>query len=139
MNNQKRYNCSLSPMKITNFILAITILSLSIGCVKRTITVTSNPSGAIVWLNDREIGRTPVTIDFTYYGEYDIRAELHGYQSIMATRWLIAPSWDLPPLDLITEVVAPNAHADLYWSFELEPLETDSSALIKRAETLRNH
>ncbi len=124
-------------MKLTKFILALSLFCSFVGCVKRTITVTSNPSGAIVWLNDREIGRTPVTTDFTYYGEYDVRVELHGYQPIMTTRWLIAPTWDMPPLDLVTEVVAPNAHADLHWGFELEPLEADPSALIKRAETLR--
>lgn len=126
-------------MKLTKFILAISLFCAFAGCVKRTITVTSNPSGAIVWLNDREIGRTPVTTDFTYYGEYDVRAELHGFQPIMTTRWLVAPSWDIPPVDLITEVVAPHAHADLHWNFELEPLEADPSALIKRAETLRGH
>jgi len=119
-------------------LLIISFLCCSIGCIKRTITITSEPAGAIVWLNDREIGRTPVVTDFTYYGEYDVRAELHGYQPLMTTKWLHAPSWDVPPIDLVTEVVAPDAHADLHWSFTLEPLEVDPSALIKRAETLRN-
>tara|TARA_Y100001970_G_C13596096_1_gene537906 strand:- start:130 stop:507 length:378 start_codon:yes stop_codon:yes gene_type:complete len=117
----------------------ISFLCCTFGCVKRTISITSKPAGAIVWLNDREIGRTPTVTDFTYYGEYDVRAELHGYQPIMTTMWLSAPSWDVPPIDLVTEIVAPNAHADLHWSFTLEPLEVDPSALIERAETLRNH
>ena len=32
------------------------------GCVQRTITVNSDPQGALVYLNDIEIGRTPVTV-----------------------------------------------------------------------------
>ncbi len=120
------------------YFLIITLLCCSLGCVKRTITIKSQPSGAIVWLNDREIGRTPVVTDFTYYGEYDVRAELQGYHPIMTTRWLSPPTWDVPPLDLVTEVVAPDAHADLHWSFTLEPLEVNPTSLIERAETLRS-
>ncbi len=48
------------------------------GCVERTITVTSDPSGALVYLNDTEIGRTPVTVPFTFYGTYDVRLEHDG-------------------------------------------------------------
>ncbi len=43
------------------------------GCVERTITITSDPPYALVWLNDEEIGRTPVTVPFTFYGKYDVR------------------------------------------------------------------
>jgi len=44
-----------------------------VGCVERTITITSEPSGALVHLNDEEIGRTPVTVPFRFYGVYDVR------------------------------------------------------------------
>ncbi|MBT4015057.1 MAG: PEGA domain-containing protein, partial [Deltaproteobacteria bacterium] len=36
-------------------------------------SISSNPPGALIWVNDREIGRTPVSFNFTYHGEYDIR------------------------------------------------------------------
>ncbi len=48
------------------------------GCVQRTITITSDPPHAIVWLNDEEIGRTPVTVPFTFYGKYDVRIVHEG-------------------------------------------------------------
>ncbi|MCC5829414.1 MAG: PEGA domain-containing protein [Phycisphaeraceae bacterium] len=48
------------------------------GCVRRTITITSEPSGALVHLNDQEVGRTPLTIGFTHYGVYDVRLTHEG-------------------------------------------------------------
>ena len=43
------------------------------GCVQRMIKITSDPPGALVRLNDEEVGRTPVTVPFTFYGVYDVR------------------------------------------------------------------
>lgn len=66
-------------MRDRRFILTFTALaacSLLSGCVERLITVKSNPSGAIVFLNDEEIGRTPATVPFRFYGVYDVRLEL---------------------------------------------------------------
>ena len=44
---------------------------LTVGCVRRTITISTDPPGTMVWLNDREVGRSPVDVDFDYYGTYD--------------------------------------------------------------------
>jgi hypothetical protein len=49
--------------------------STLVGCVERTISITSEPRGALVYLNDEEVGRTPVSVPFTYYGVYDVRLE----------------------------------------------------------------
>lgn len=45
------------------------------GCVQRTISITSSPSAALVMLNDEEIGRTPVSVPYRFYGVYDVRIE----------------------------------------------------------------
>lgn len=55
--------------------LPLAALFVLAGCIERTITVTSKPAGALVYLNDEEIGRTPVTVPFTFYGVYDVRLE----------------------------------------------------------------
>ncbi len=50
-------------------VLCVSVVNLfAAGCVQRTITITSDPPGALVWLNDREIGRTPLDVNFVYYG-----------------------------------------------------------------------
>src|SRR5581483_5232398 len=41
------------------------------GCVERRYVITSDPPGAIVYCNGRQIGATPVDDHFIYYGKYD--------------------------------------------------------------------
>ena len=55
------------------------MLSMAGGCLERTVTITSDPEGALVTLNDQQIGRTPVETGFRYFGVYDVRLELEGY------------------------------------------------------------
>ena len=48
--------------KCRAFVLACAATALlGTGCVERTIRVTSEPAGARVWLNDRDIGVTPTS------------------------------------------------------------------------------
>ncbi len=56
----------------------IAIPLLCTGCIERLITVSSQPPGALVYLNDEEVGRTPVTVPFRFYGVYDVRLEHEG-------------------------------------------------------------
>ena len=75
------------------------------GCgVERTITITSNPPGAMVTLNDQEIGRTPVTHDFFWYGTYDVELRDDGYKTLKTTGKVWAPWWQVPPIDLVAEL-----------------------------------
>ena len=120
-----------------NLIAIVCLAFVATGCVKRTISVSSTPQGALVWLNDREVGRTPITIDFAYYGEYDIRLELQGHDPIMTSRWVKTPYWDAPIIDLATELVAPNSHAALQWHFELVKTSFDPIALVNRANKFK--
>src|SRR5690349_16661746 len=86
-------------------LLAITAGALtSGGCVQRKLTVTSEPSGAVVTMNDREMGRTPFTTDFTWYGDYDVQVRKEGYQTLSRAQPLPAPWWQWPPIDLLAEL-----------------------------------
>ena len=49
-----------------------------VGCVQRIISVTSQPSEALVYLNDEEIGRTPISVPHLFHGVYDVRLEHDG-------------------------------------------------------------
>lgn len=77
-----------------------------IGCggVQRTLTVTSEPSGALVYLNGEEAGRTPMSTDFTYYGKYDVAVRLDGYAAAKQERWVVAPWWQWVPFDFAAEL-----------------------------------
>src|SRR5688572_31069760 len=52
------------------------------GCVQRRLTIRSNPPGARVYVGDEEIGTTPVSTDFVYYGTRRIRLAKDGYETL---------------------------------------------------------
>lgn len=117
--------------------LLIAAPSLLAGCVERTVAISSDPPGAVVWLNDREIGRTPVEVEFIHYGTYDVRLELEGHEPVVTAAEASPPWWDTPGPDFFAEL-APGEHpVRIEWNFRLEPADTDAAALRARAETFR--
>lgn len=122
------------PTRIT---LLLLIPLAAAGCAQRTITITSAPSGALVHLNDEEVGRTPVTVPFTFYGKYDVRLEREGYAPLWTSVEAEAPFWEFPGPDLIAEAVGAENH--LRWHFHLnpEPEEVDPDILLDHARQMR--
>ncbi len=121
--------------------LALVLLmvgGLGPGCVRRTIMITSEPPGALVWLNDREIGRTPVDVDFEFYGRYDVRLHLPGSEPLMTSGNASPPVWEAIGLDLIAEMVPITLHRRIKWHYVLQPRDDDPEALIGRAQRLRS-
>jgi len=109
---------------------------LCMGCIQRTVSITSNPPGALAYLNDEEVGRTPVEVPFTFYGVYDVRLERDGYMPLWTTHKAEAPWWEALGPDLVAEFV--GGKVQLNWHFEMEPLtEVSDEALIDRARQLR--
>ena len=118
-------------------LLTLPVILLSTGCVERTISITSEPPGALVWLNDREVGRTPIEVDFLYYGIYDVRITKDGYEPLLTTGEARPPWWDNVPLDLIAEMVPGQTEARFDWHYVLESRSDDREALLERAARLR--
>ncbi|MFI4859950.1 MAG: PEGA domain-containing protein [Phycisphaerales bacterium JB063] len=113
---------------------------LSTGCVQRVLSIQSDPPGALVYLNDQEVGRTPVTVPFTWYGTYDVRLEMAGYQTLHTEQRLDQPWWEHPGPDLFAEAI-PGKRVERSWSFELEPAlaaeAVDTDTLLDHARQLR--
>ncbi len=118
------------------------LLALS-GCIERRIRVTSEPSGARVFLNDEPIGTTPCEARFTFYGTYDVRLELDGYESIHEARTARAPLHEYPGIDLVATALPVDFENIIEWDFAMVPVEetTDPEGardrLIERADELR--
>jgi hypothetical protein len=122
------------------------------GCLKRTIAITSDPDGALVWLNGVEVGRTPLEVDFTFYGTYDVSLRKEGYEPVMTTRVASPPLFEIPPIDALAEAIPGTHPVVVEWFFALvrspESLAKESGDraareaaeydLIARAQTLRN-
>jgi hypothetical protein len=110
------------------------------GCVERHIDVTSNPPGALVTMNDQEVGRTPFTKQFTWYGTYEVQVRKEGYQTIKTATPVIAPWWQWMPIDLMAEILPLRLEDRHDVAYTLKPFtdeHTDPEALVGRAQGLR--
>ena len=110
---------------------------LCTGCVRRTISIITEPPGALVWLNDREVGRTPIEVEFLYYGTYDVRIVKDGYEPLITFGRADAPLWDMVGIDLAAELLPLELHSRIEWIYQLEPAMFDEPGLIQRARDLR--
>jgi len=120
-------------------ILTAAGMLLLTGCVRRTLTITTTPPNARVYLNDREIGVSEVTTDFTWYGDYDVVIRKKGYETLHSN-WKVDPPWyQWIPIDFFTEVLWPGQfHDERSRNFVLKPAEIpDTEELVKRARDAR--
>ena len=104
------------------------------GCVERNITIASDPPGALVWLNDQEVGRTPVKIPFTWYGDYEVVLRMDGYETIKTHARLDAPIYEIVPFDLLSELAPWTYRDNRYLHYKLKTyVRTKDNDLIDRA------
>jgi len=117
-------------------LLVLTILS---GCVERRLTINTKPQGALVALNDEEIGESPVTVNFNWYGDYCVRISKEGYETLNTHRDLKGPWYDYFPFDFFAQILNPNRIVDSYvWTFDLSPKRQISrDELIQNAQELK--
>lgn len=109
------------------------------GCVERRLTIVTEPEGAVVWLNDEEVGTTPVTVNFNWYGDYRVQIAKEGYETLNTHRLLERPLHDRAGFDFIAEVLWPGRIVDEYiWEYTLEPWrQPDSAQLLEQSEAAR--
>lgn len=124
---------SLSALSI------VLILGLFVsGCVERRLTINTRPQGALVVLNDEEIGTSPVTVSFQWYGDYNVTIRKEGFETLKTHRKLKAPWYDAFPFDFFAQIVNPKRIVDSYeWTFQLQDRkEPTRQELIRQAEEL---
>jgi hypothetical protein len=113
------------------------VLALS-GCVHRQLTVTTDPPGALVHLNDQEFGRTPVTREFTWYGTYDVQLRKEGYETRKTTGKVIAPWWQWVPIDLVAELLPLTDRRQLHYTLKPATQQAiDPDVMLDRSAALR--
>ena len=108
------------------------------GCVERQLTINTEPQDAMIVLNDEEIGTSPVTVSFEWYGDYNVRVSKEGFETLKTHRELKGPWYDGFPFDFFA-MLNPERKVDSYeWTFELAPQqEPDREELIQRAQGLK--
>ena len=103
-------------------------------------TITSEPPGALVMLNDVEVGRTPVTTGFTFYGDFDVRLRKEGYEPLVTHHTANAPFYEYAPIDLAATAWPGRIKTDRHWHFVLTPSPApgaDEAGLVGRARELQ--
>lgn len=123
-----------------NLILALAIVMItSLGCVRRRMTVRTNPPGATVSIDNQIVGTTPAATSFVYYGTRNIRIEKDGYQTETILQRFNPPWYELPGLDFVSETLWPREIRDerivdvTLVPKTIEPTES----VIDRADSLR--
>jgi hypothetical protein len=113
--------------------------SLSLGCVRRRLTVRSNPPGAVVYVDDQRVGHTPVSTEFTYYGTRKIRLVKDGYETVSTLQTLDPPWYEIPPVDFVSEnLIGRELRDERVLDFQLQPQRLVSTQeLLTRANNLR--
>lgn len=120
--------------------MLVLLLTGSLGCVERRLMITSEPAGALVYLNDQEVGRTPLDVPFTWYGTYDVRLEREGYQTLQTEQIAKRPWWETPGPDLFAEAL-PDKRVEIAWHLKMRQArpasETDPQRVLDFATQLR--
>lgn len=122
------------------WLVAVLACAANQGCVQRRLTIRSNPPGALVYVDDYQIGTTPVSTDFIYYGTRKVRMSLSGYETLNVLQPIPAPWYQYPGLDFVTENLVPGEIRDeRVVEYQLKPqMMVPSQQLLGRAENLRH-
>ena len=109
------------------------------GCVQRRMTIRSNPPGALVYVDDYQVGTTPVSTDFVYYGTRKIRLIKDGYETLTVRQPFPVPWYQVFPLDFVTETVWPwEIRDERVVDLAMVPAgQVPAEAVVGRAELAR--
>ena len=109
------------------------------GAVRRRLNVNSNPPGALVYVDNQEIGTTPCSVDFTYYGTREIRLIKPGYETLTVNQPIPTPWYEYIPLDFVSEnLVTMKIRDNRTVTYNLSPqLVVPTPDLLNRANQLR--
>lgn len=111
------------------------------GCsTKRTLTISSSPSGADLWVAGEKRGTTPVQLPFVHYGDVEVRVEKPGYETVATVVDVPTQIDGYPLIDLPFEFAVRGR--SFYWHATLKPLsreptEADVDAVLRRANAFR--
>jgi len=122
----------------------VLLLAALPGCVERKILIQSDPPGALVRMDGRTLGKTPVEVDFIWYGTHEVIVDLPGHPVIDAYPTISAPIYQWVPLDLFFEALWPGTLVDRHvLDYKLGPPRPppDQAAvdeLMRRAAVFRD-
>ena len=125
-------------MKRNRFLLGLMVSIAVAGCVKRTIVVESDPPGASVWINERAVGKTPVTYEFITHGRYRFRLEKTGFRPLVKREMIWAPVYEWIPIDFFAENLIPARLEDKHvFQYRLTSMPAEEKLLPEEGVDLQ--
>lgn len=113
------------------FSVCAALLWTSGGCLRRRMTINSNPPGATVYVDGHQIGKTPVSTDFTYYGTRNIRLEMDNYQTMVVKQKVLPPWYEYPVFDFFSETFSAGEVKDNHvWTYDMQQRAISSDEQI---------
>src|SRR4026209_719067 len=124
---------------LTSIVLLVTLALPAHAIVRRRLNVNSNPQGALVYVDNQQIGTTPCAVDFTYYGTREIRLIKPGFETLTANQPIPAPWYEYTPIDFVSEnLVTMKIRDNRSVNYNLAPqLVVPTQELVERANQLR--
>jgi hypothetical protein len=115
------------------------VCAVQAGCVTRRLTVISDPPGATVYVDNEEVGVTPCSVSYIYYGTRQVTLVKDGYESRTVLQELPAPWYEYFPIEFVTENFIPwELRDERTVEYKLLPQAlTPASQLLGRGEELR--
>jgi len=123
------------------FLACAFVFAVPLGCVERELFIRTEPPGASVCLDGRDLGLSPVSAQFYYYGDRLLELRLRGHKPEQTIISLKTPWYQYFPMDLFSDLFWPGTITDdhhLVCELEAarEGLE-EKPAILERADELR--
>ena len=118
--------------------LSVMLLSTT-GCVERRMTIRSDPPGALAIVDGQELGFTPVSTGFLYYGTREIKLIKDGQKTLTVLEKIDPPWYEIFPLEFVSDVLIPwRIHDNRDLNYRLQPQTVvPTEQLLRNAEDLR--
>ena len=111
------------------WLVAACCLVAASGCVRRSLTIRTEPPGALVYVNDELRGPSPVSYNFQWYGGYRLTLRKEGFERLDDRRLLRTPFYLWIPLDLAMELLPVTIQDRREWSYVLTPVPAAASMM----------
>jgi hypothetical protein len=119
-------------------ILTLGFLTILYGCADRRIIIRSEPEGAKVIVDSKEMGVTPCSFPFTYYGTREIILKKNGYQTMRILKQINAPFIHIFPFDVLILFVPYPLKDHRDFSYILVAYnKSDVKDILKRGDDLK--
>ena len=125
-------------MRTSAIIIGLCLAAALAGCVERKLTVISTPPGARVYLDGQEMGITPVTFRFDWYGKREFLLRRDGYRTLREVCDVHEPFYERPFINIVSDLTPLPFTDHKTIEFTMQPVtEVNRETLLDRANEMK--